>query len=287
MIPNINPVNIIWKSRSPVGRKIGSISSEQRTQRWSRNDFNCSASRKKSGCISTFGSSDSVKSLEGLCEGNVSKISISVTKIQSENWQNVRILMSDRTGQILSVIHAAEAQVRRSKDKENLIMNLYDVDVEPDFPKDEFEGDDSSSKFVSFKSWKQPLVVNLYKKNGSNAHDLKRLGFFELLKVANSQERSQVVIKANLILSKNLALGCSPLFLGMLLIPIAAQKGRKESMLNLVLGIFVCLSYFGLGSIAANILGFSNFAYLGWWIPNLCCFVVGLSLFLKFEIKGA
>ena len=89
--------------------------------------------------------------------------------------------------------------------------------------------------------------------------------------------------KAMFVLNKNFALGCSPFFLALLLVPIAAQKGRKESMLNLILGILACLFYFGMGSLCSNLLKSTHLSHLSWWIPNLFCFALGIALLICFE----
>jgi len=66
-------------------------------------------------------------------------------------------------------------------------------------------------------------------------------------------------------------------------VPLAAKKGRKETMVNLGVGIFVCLLYYGLGFFCSSLTGANAFNFLGWWIPNLLCFVLGICFLLNFE----
>ena len=78
------------------------------------------------------------------------------------------------------------------------------------------------------------------------------------------------------LLNKNFALGLSPFFLSLILLPLAVTKGRKESVSNMALGIFAAVFYYGLGNLFTNSASPPVLLTFGWWGPNAVCLCLGL-----------
>ncbi|MDG1139326.1 MAG: LptF/LptG family permease [Opitutales bacterium] len=229
--------------------------------------------------VDSKGATPGLEGIGQLADEGISKISISVGKIQSDVWKNVRIVMKQDDGAISSVLHAGEATTTRSDDQRNLILNLTDVDVEPGFS-EERKSNNRSSFFVSFRKWKYPIVINLFSSHQTLKNTWKRMGLLELITVLGETKDTATKKEVKTIISKGFALGLSPFFLCFFLLPIASQKGKRETMINMTCGIFVCLGYFGLGQLSFNLLSNLSFAYFGWWIPNLVSLLLGL-IFIK------
>ena len=111
--------------------------------------------------------------------------------------------------------------------------------------------------------------------------NLKRLGFAELYKISTESKVGTEKIKAKAILHKNAALGFSPFFICLLVAPISAKIGRKETILNLFLGIVVCVSFYTLGTIGSNFFEKYSWSYLSWWIPNIFFLLISALFCLK------
>ena len=78
------------------------------------------------------------------------------------------------------------------------------------------------------------------------------------------------------IMSKHIAISLSPFFICIFLIPHTAKFAKGDPSVGVVVGIVICVGYFVLGTLGHNFLIFTQFSYLGWWIPNI--------LFLAFTI---
>ena len=214
--------------------------------------------------------------------GQLSKVSISVSETQARVWKNARLVMTDKDGVILSVLHAGEAIVSRSQDRSNLILDLKEVDLEPGFD-ERNESKESSSTFLSFKSWKKPIVIGLFDSQGEEERSFKKMGFRQKLDFLTKNPSDDKAMEVSFLLHKEIALGFSPLFLCVFLLPVAAKQGRSETMMNLLIGLSFCLTYFLIGSLSANFLSDSSFGFLSWWYPNILCLLVGCYLIVKFE----
>ncbi len=214
--------------------------------------------------------------------GQLSKVSISVSETQARVWKNARLVMTDKDGVILSVLHAGEAIVSRSQDRSNLILDLKEVDLEPGFD-ERNESKESSPMFLSFKSWKKPIVIGLFDSQGEEERSFKKMGFRQKLDFLTKNPSDDKAMEVSFLLHKEIALGFSPLFLCVFLLPVAAKQGRSETMMNLLIGLSFCLTYFLIGSLSANFLSDSSFGFLSWWYPNILCLLVGCYLIVKFE----
>ena len=214
--------------------------------------------------------------------GQLSKVSISVSETQTGVWKNARLVMTDKDGVILSILHAGEAIVSRSQDRSNLILDLKEVDLEPGFD-EQNQSKESSSMFLSFKSWKKPIVIGLFDSQEEEKLSFKKMGFRQKLDFLTKKPSDENAMELTFILHKGFALGFSPLFLCFFLLPVAAKQGKNETMINLLIGLSFCLVYFLIGSITANFLSDSSFGFLSWWYPNILCLLVGCYLIFKFE----
>ncbi len=215
--------------------------------------------------------------LGAFSSSKLSKVAISVSEALEDRWKKVRLVLTGEDNQILSVLHANHAQVARSDDLSKLILHLRDVDVEPGF--DEGPSQDKlSNGFLSFKKWKQPVVIDVLEKANSNRLPFKRMGIMEKLAYMESAPSEEQLREVRFLIHKGLALGSSPFFLGLFLVPLAAQRGRRESMINLLIGILTCLSYFAIGSFMGNFLIQDEWGFCSWWCPNFLCLFFGALL---------
>ena len=224
-----------------------------------------------------------IRGIGELVDEDISKISISVGNVFSDTWQNVRILLKYDDGTISNILHAGEATATRSADRANLILNLRDLDVEPGFSGHKDQGN-RSSLFISFKKWKNPVIINLLQTNQSDHLNYKRMKMSELLTASDKANSTDVKSQIRVIIHKGIALGFSPFFLCCFLLPISAQKGKQETMVNITTGIVVCISYFGVGKLCSNILTSYGIGFAGWWVPNLLCLFLGIYLMRNMKI---
>ena len=251
---------IVWGNLNALLQKRGQI------------EFNVNSTKQDSS-FSEFAS---------VSNGQLSKVSISVSETQTGVWKNARLVMTDKDGVILSVLHAGKAIVSRSQDQSNLILDLKEVDLEPGFDEQD-ESKESSSMFLSFKSWKKPIVIGLFNSQGEEKRAFKKMGFRQKLDFLTKNPSDENAMEVTFLLHKGIALGFSPLFLCVFLLPVAAKQGRSETMMNLLIGLSFCLAYFLIGSLSANFLSDSSFGFLSWWYPNILCLLVGCYLIFKFE----
>ncbi|MBT3637994.1 MAG: YjgP/YjgQ family permease [Opitutae bacterium] len=221
---------------------------------------------------------ESGASLQALGGSELSKVSISVGEVRDKEWENLRILLFGEAGDLLSIVHAKRGIVEKSEEKARILLELRDIDVESG---DSAREGKSSDLFVSFERWNQPLVLDL--DAGEQTRSYKRMGFRQLWAFSRESEDKGQKIEARSLLNKNFALGLSPFFLSLILLPLAVTKGRKESVSNMALGIFAAVSYYGIGNLFANSASPAVLLTFGWWGPNAICLCLGLPLLLRFE----
>ena len=227
----------------------------------------------------------SFEDLTSLATEKPTKISISVSATHDEKWENARFVLTDLNGRITSVLHAGETHVSRSPDLSQLILNLKQVDLEPGFIDGNQSETDSSPVFLSFQAWKKPILIDLFQDKSEKVKTFKKMGFQEKIDFLFRTESVDEKVEIKFLLHKGIALGLSPLFLSFFLLPISAKQGKRETMINLLIGLTVCLAYFGLGSVTGNLLEESHFGYLAWWAPNIICLFIGFKMLSNFELK--
>ncbi len=132
--------------------------------------------------------------------------------------------------------------------------------------------------FLKISHWQQPLIIEVGKGEKKN---FKRMGFLELFNIVSESESLSEQIKAKSILHKNVAMGCSPFFVCLLLLPISTKIGREETILNLFLGIVVCISFYTLGTIGSNFFEKYSWSYFSWWIPNVFFLFLSILVWRK------
>jgi lipopolysaccharide export LptBFGC system permease protein LptF len=224
-----------------------------------------------------------IRGIGELVDEDISKISISVGNVFADTWQNVRIVLKHDDDKISSILHAGEAIATISADRANLILNLRDLDVEPGFSGHKDQGNESSL-FISFKKWKNPVMVNLPQVYQPDHLSFKRMKLAELLTALDKASSTDVKSQIRLIIHKGFALGFSPFFLCCFLLPVSALKGRQETMVNITIGIIVCIAYFGIGKFFSNMLTSYGIGFAGWWLPNLLCLLFGITLMRSLRI---
>ena len=224
--------------------------------------FDLSTGTNEAGALANFSS---------VTEKPIKRISLSVGHTVKDYWYNVRITLLGEMNELLRIVNSRIVRVQKSSNGAQLLLQLNKVDFESPI-------DDEANIFVSFEKWDQPLVLDLTKT--SSEVNLKRIGFFQLLKESNSG--SVQSDKAKVLIHKNLALGCSSFFLCTILLPLSIAKGRKESMANLSIGIFISVCYYASSSFFEEFAYSQDNAFL-LWLPNFFCFVLGILMLSKFD----
>lgn len=215
--------------------------------------------------------------LGALTGKRVTKASLSAFQTSGNNWRNLRIVLSGGPKEeVLVVMHARHAFVEKNKERGELILDLRNVDLEYGFLSG--EADDGEAQFLSFERWRKPIVFEIDQKDKPKG--VKRMGFTELLSTIKKNHDSRTRSEALFHLSKNLSFGTSPLFLGMVLVPMGISAGKSESFLNLTLGLGVGLSFYVLGLLFSVLLENIGFGFVGWWCPNIVCFLAGMHLMI-------
>ena len=209
---------------------------------------------------------DSLTSLQGQ---EIERVTISAQVAGKNIWKYLRICFHNKGDQIQLVVNAQKAEVSRLISQGILNLKLMDIDFEPSMSEKGFFGE-QDSLYVSVRELKEPLT---FKISQGKKQNLKRVGFLPLCDLANSSPDKKEKRMAKGIISKNLALGLSPAFVAILIIPLATRVGKKDATQSLFLGIILCVGYFSTGTIAQNLLSDSSYSYFSWWLPNLFCLI--------------
>jgi lipopolysaccharide export LptBFGC system permease protein LptF len=222
-----------------------------------------------------FSGKESLGSLAGLPGEEISTITVSAMDMEKDNWRDIRMCLHNSNQQVLAVINAGMAKVERKEELGQVFFHLYDIDLEPSYRGEDFFSG-AESIFVKIKKLKEPLVFNL---SPDQPESLKRMGFVRLYQIAINPVIGNQSKQARDIIGKNIALGFSPLFICLFLVPAATRFGKNDPSLGLIVGIVICASYFIIGSTGQNLLAMTDYGWIGWWIPNfLCLFYIFFKL---------
>jgi len=220
--------------------------------------------------------SASLKSIQSFAGDHIRKISLIVGSCNEEEWRNLRILLWGQNQQLICIMHAKRAEVRKNLIEGMVQLILLNVDLERlDQKKGEQAG---SSHFVAFKKWNSPLELAVAQEPSSSDNP-KTLHAGKLLSKIHSSTNLQWIESAWSTLNKNTALACSPFFLCFVLVPIGMSKGRKESSTNLLWGVLICVTYYSLGISLAELVGGVG---VGWWANGALFLLFGVLFFRKF-----
>ena len=201
-------------------------------------------------------------------------------KVDGETWRDLRLAFRDAEDRLVAVLLARSAEVRRNPERGVLALHLRGIDLEGDFNASA-AGVARRASFVSFESWSEPLELPL--KDASPGTNVKRLGFGELLQLHRSAENPAHRLEASILLHKNLALGCSPLCLALVVLPLALRIGRRETMFNVAIALALALLYFFLVTFLPETLrSLPQLRPALWaWCPNLLSACGGAWLSFK------
>ena len=72
-----------------------------------------------------------MSSLAGLSNHTITKVSLSALNINQESWKGLRLCLHDPEDQLLAVINAGKAKVKRDQKEGILNLELFDIDLEP------------------------------------------------------------------------------------------------------------------------------------------------------------
>lgn len=247
--------DLAWENVSIILERDGEIT------------FNLNGADNESTALSIF-------NIAGVDGFDAKKITLSVAKTDDYIWRNLRISVYGESDQPKLVLNALEARINRDLERGLLRLFPQNVDIESiDDEKTFYFGTDST--FVSFRKLSEPLEFKIGEGKRKN---IKRLGFFELLDVANETSDPIRSKQARDILGKNSALGFSPMFISFLILPFSIKFGRRDSFYSLVFGILICITYFVLGTVFSNLCVESKYSSYVWWSINIL-FLVCLFLF--------
>jgi lipopolysaccharide export LptBFGC system permease protein LptF len=208
----------------------------------------------------------------------VSRVSLSVKDFNENTWRNLRITLFDYENRIQMVLNSGKTMVTKSVEEGLLKLDLYEVDLEPvNRGSNFFRG--GSDLFLNIAHWREPLIIEI---GDGEKKNLKRMSFSELIDVIENSEKESEKIKAKSILHKNAALGFSPFFVCLLLLPVTSKSARREAIYNLFLGIIICVSFYMIGTLASNFFEKYSWQYITWWFPN----VIFLISCLFFTVKS-
>ena len=230
--------------------------------------------------VVTDSSYDGIHSLLG---ADASKCMLTAGKVDGEVWSDLRIAFRGADEHLVAVLLARSAEVRSNPERGVLSLHLSGIDLEGDF-NSSVAGKTRGGSFVSFESWSEPLELPI--KDASPRTSIKRLGFGELLELHQNAVNPVQRLQAGMLLHKNLALGCSPLCLALVALPLALRVGRRETMLNASIALGLAMLYFFLLTFLPETLhDFSNFRPSLWvWFPNLLSVCGGAWLTFKLNI---
>ena len=213
---------------------------------------------------------------EGVGE-QVSRVSLSVGEFTDNTWRNLRITLFDHENRIQMVLNSGKTIVTKSVEEGLLILDLYDVDLEPvNRGRNFFRG--GSDLFLNIAHWREPLVIEI---GDGEKKNLKRMSFSELTEVVKNSDNESEKIKANSILHKNAALGLSPFFVCLLLLPLTTKSARRETVHNLLIGIIISFSYYMLGTVTYNFFEKYSWNYIAWWSPNIFFLLCIVFIYFK------
>jgi len=223
---------------------------------------------------------DPSAALRSLMGPEVRRCGLAAGNVEGDVWRDLRLSFSDDSDRMVGVLSARSAKVRRDTVRGVLALHLEGIDLEGDF-NSSVSGSARSPSFVAFESWSEPLELPL--NGGSSRTSFKRLGYSQLyqayLDSANEEQRLEIAI----LLNKNLALGCSPIFLAIMALPLSLRVGRRETMLNAGVALCFAMFYFFLVTFLPEALrDFSNLRPALWsWGPNVLCACGGAWMLAK------
>ena len=206
-----------------------------------------------------------------------SRVSLSVGEFTDKIWRNLRITLFDHENRIQMVLNSGKSIVSKSLEEGLLILDLYDVDLEPvNRGRNFFRG--GSDLFLNIAHWREPLMIEI---GDGEKKNLKRMSFSELIEVVKNSDNESEKIKANSILHKNAALGLSPFFVCLLLLPLTTKSARRETVHNLLMGIIISFSYYMLGTVTYNSFEKYSWNYIAWWSPNIFFLLCIVFIYFK------
>ena len=223
---------------------------------------------------------DSSAALRSLMGPEIRRCGLAAGNVEGDVWRDLRLSFRDDSDRMVGVLSARSATVRRDTVRGVLALYLEGIDLEGDF-NSSVSGSARSPSFVSFESWSEPLELPL--NDGSSGTSFKRLGYSQLyqayLDPANEDQRLDIAI----LLNKNLALGCSPICLAIMVLPLSLRVGRRETMLNAGIALCFAMFYFFLVTFLPEALrDFSNLRPALWsWCPNALCACGGAWMLAK------
>ena len=215
---------------------------------------------------------ETLKSIESLTNKPVRKVSITIGSIQGDIWQNLRILLLNEKDEILRIINSKRAKVQRNLDKSQILLFLKGVDLES------FVEEEIQDMFISFDEWSKPLCFDLGRFNDKKS--LKRVSLSELWLV--SKLKNERGTEAATLLLKRIVLGSSSLFLSFILLPLSINQGRRESMSNLTIGVFLSLTYYAMVIIFEELALSYAFPYI-LFCPIIGAVIIGSYMIYKFD----
>jgi len=223
---------------------------------------------------------DSSTALRSLMGPQVRRCGLAAGNVEGDVWRDLRLSFRDGSDRMVGVLSARSAKVRRDTVRGVLALHLEGIDLEGDF-NSSVPGSTRSPSFVVFESWSEPLELPLT--DGSPSTSFKRLGYSQLYHAYFDHANVDQRLEISILLNKNLALGCSPICLAIMALPLSIRVGRRETMLNAGIALCLAMFYFFLVTFLPEALrDFSNLRPALWsWVPNALCTCGGVFMLAK------
>ena len=215
---------------------------------------------------------ETLKSIETLTNKPVRKVSITIGSFKLDTWHNLRISLFNDKDEILRIINSKSAKIQRNLINSKILLFLKGVDLEP------FDVAERQNSFISFDEWSKPLCFDLGSFNEQES--LKSMKVSELWRASKSKNVRGT--EAATLICKRIVLGSSSFFLSFILLPLSINQGRRESMSNLTIGIFLSLTYYALMIMFEEIALSYDLPYV-LFSPMICAFIIGSYLIYKFD----
>lgn len=203
-------------------------------------------------------------------DDQINRASIAIGRNDGSTWENIRVLLWDKTNNLGGIIHAQNGIV---ESRNNGLINLFLHDVDFETAKGDQKSFNDTSTFISFDKWDHPLSFRF--DNNHSPHNSRDSVVSIFLKGNIGSYFNKENIESLNRLNKYSSIALSPLFLSPLLLFLGLKKGRKESYSNIFFGVVTLMFYFVLGHLLSEFLGDEGY---GWWFSNALVVTIGSIL---------
>jgi len=185
----------------------------------------------------------------------------------------------DETGFPAASIYAREAKLKVIQESKQLRLHLTDAFME--------SRHSDGSHDIAFIGEQEPLLFDfsVERRKKRKASTMTNQEIRELLNSGEPIDK-RLSYRLNNEIQQRYAFSLACLALSLVGVPLGITARRKETSSGLGLSLLVALGYFLFFSIAKNYEKHSgNTALILYWLPNILCLILGISLFFKARQK--